>query len=383
MKPIYLLAIITTVLFAACEGDKPEEGKEETTKKDTASNTVQLTPAQMKNAGIALGKLEQRNISSILKVNGAIDVPPQNMVSISVTLGGYLKSTTLLPGMHVSQGETIAVMEDAQYIQLQQDYLTAISKLSYAQKEFNRQSELNQSKASSDKALQQAQDEYNAQQVLVKALAEKLRLIHLNPDKLSPGSITRSISIPSPINGFVSKVNVNVGKYVNASDVLFEIVNPADIHLALDVFEKDVNKLSTGQQVMAYTNNNPAKKYPCEIILIGKDFAEDRSVKVHCHFKEYDKSLIPGMFMNAEIEVQGVQAEVLPEDAVVNYENKQFVFVSTGSNTFQVVEVKTGTTENGYVEITGDNKPKLSGQAIVTKGAYSLLMKMKNTGEEE
>jgi cobalt-zinc-cadmium efflux system membrane fusion protein len=58
-------------------------------------------------------------------VNGKIDVPPQNMVSISVPLGGYLKSTKLLEGMHISKGEVIAIMEDQQYIQLQQDYLTA------------------------------------------------------------------------------------------------------------------------------------------------------------------------------------------------------------------------------------------------------------------
>lgn len=384
MKPIYIAAILFTMFATACgsKDEKAKDSKAEATLKDTASNTVQLTPAQMQNAGVALGKLEQRNISTVLKVNGAIDVPPQNMVSVSVPLGGYLKSTKLLPGLHVSKGETIAVIEDAQYVQLQQDYLTASSKLVYAQKEFERQSELNKSKASSDKALQQAQDEYNTQQVTVKALAEKLWLIYINPDKVTAGTITRSISIPSPINGFVSKVNVNIGKYVNAADVLFEIVNPADIHLALNVFEKDVTKLHVGQKLAAYTNINPAKKYPCEIILIGKDFSDDHSVVVHCHFEQYDESLIPGMFMNAEIEVNSSQADALPDDAIVNYENKQFVFISRGNNKFEIVEVKTGASENGYTEITSD-KQKLTAQAIVTKGAYSLLMKMKNTDEEE
>jgi cobalt-zinc-cadmium efflux system membrane fusion protein len=71
---------------------------------------------------ISIGKISSQTISSVLKVNGIIDVPPQNMVSISVPLGGFLKSTKLLPGMHIAKGEIIASMEDQQYIQLQQEY---------------------------------------------------------------------------------------------------------------------------------------------------------------------------------------------------------------------------------------------------------------------
>jgi len=66
----------------------------------------------------------------------------------------------------------------------------------------------------------------------------------------------------SPINGFVSTVNVNIGKYVTASDVLFELVNPTDIHLALTVYEKDLNRLFIGQKLAAYSNNQPEKNIP-------------------------------------------------------------------------------------------------------------------------
>src|SRR5258706_16368003 len=153
MKQLIILPAIV-LLFTSCGSSKPEEKKTET---QTDETVVTLTEAQLKNAGIQTGKLEQKSISSILKVNGKIDVPPQNMVSVSVPLGGYLKSTTLLPGMHIAKGATIAVMEDQQYIQLQQDYLTARAKQLYAEQEFNRQKDLNQSKASSDKVYQQAQ----------------------------------------------------------------------------------------------------------------------------------------------------------------------------------------------------------------------------------
>ncbi|MBI4930535.1 MAG: efflux RND transporter periplasmic adaptor subunit [Bacteroidetes bacterium] len=374
--------IIVSILFAtltACNNNEQTKNKTEATVNE---NMVQLTEVQLKNASIATGKLEQKNISSILKVNGMIDVPPQNMVSISVPLGGYLKSTKLLPGMHISKGETIAVMEDQQYIQLQQDYLTAKAKLIFSEAEFNRQKELNQSKASSDKIFQQAQADYTSQKVLVKSLSEKLQLIGINPETLNENNLSRSITIPSPIDGFVSKVNVNIGKYAKPEDVLFEIVNPADIHLALTIFEKDINKLFIGQKLIAYTNNNPEKKYPCEIILIGKDFGQDRSVEVHCHFEKYDATLIPGMFMNAEIEVQSNNALVLPSEAVVSFENKQYVFIAKNNTEFEMTEIKTGNTENGFTEIVLPTDKTLGNRNFVIKGAYSLLMKMKNTSEE-
>jgi membrane fusion protein, heavy metal efflux system len=385
MKLFHLLYI--SGFLMACNGPgKPEAAEKGDTAQSAAKadeNRVQLTDAQMKNAGIETGKLEKKNISSILKLNGAIDVPPQNRVSVSVPLGGYLKSTQLLPGMYIAKGATIAVMEDQQYIQLQQDYLTARAKLLYAEQEFNRQRDLNQSKASSDKVYQQALMDYTSQKILVKSLAEKLQLIGIRPDRLDENNLSRSISVPSPIDGFVTKVNVNIGKYVNPSDVLFEIVNPGDIHLALTVFEKDVNKLSAGQKLVAYTNNDPGKRYACEIILIGKDFSSDKSIEVHCHFKHYDKALIPGMFMNAEIRVEGQEVNALPVEALVAYEGKQFAFVVKGDKQFELTEVKTGNTENGYTAIDTADVPGMDNTVFVTKGAYMLLMKMKNTGQDE
>ena len=322
-------------------------------------------------------------ISSTLKVSGQIDVPPQNMVTVSVPMGGYLQNTRLLPGMFVNKGQSIGIIQDQQYIQMQQDYLTAQAKLVYLQKEYERQRDLNQSKAISDKQFQQTESEYRTQQVAARGLYERLRLININPDRLSPGSISRSINIYSPISGYVSKVNVSIGKYVNPSDILFEIINPNSIHLALNVFEKDINKVQIGQTVLAYSNNNPTKKYNCKVLLINRDVSPDRSAEVHCHFKQYDKDLVPGMFMNAEIEQSNYQASVLPEEAIVSYEKGSYVFVVKANNQFEMIPVQTGTTQNGKVEIKTDTMNDLLNDSFVVKGAYTLLMKLKNTGEEE
>ncbi len=376
MKNIFIISSLMLLLIG-CNSKKEEQAVD----KKANANLVSISDAQLKNATIETGKLEQKTISSILKVTGKIDVPPQNMVSVSMPLGGYLKTTKLLPGLPISKGEVIATMEDQQYVQLQQDYLTTKSKLYFAEKEYQRQKELNQSQASSDKVYQQADSDYKTLRITLSALAEKLRLINVNPNSLSEKNISKSVNIYAPINGFVSKVNVNIGKYVNPADVLFELINPSDIHLNLKIFEKDITKLSIGQKLMAYTNNQPDKKYHCAIILISKDLSiDEHTADIHCHFENYDKTLLPGMYMNADINVKSNDALTLPKDAVVNFEGKEYIFVVVNKNQFQLTEVKIGNSENGLVEIL--NNESLTKSTIVTKGAYTLLMKLKNKADE-
>lgn len=374
----YALLILTSALLLQACGGKTKTA--EATTEQAVESLVTLTDAQLKNAALEITKLQQQQISSVLKLNGKIDVPPQNIVSISVPMGGYLKSTKLLPGLHVTKGEVIAVIEDQQYIQLQQDYLTAKAKLPFLENEFNRQKELNESKASSDKTYQQAEAEFRSQKVLVNALAEKLKLAGINLGRLDESNITRSIQIFSPIDGYVSAVNVNIGKYVAPTDVLFELINPTDIHLALTVFEKDVNKLFIGQKLVAYTNNEPTNKHECEILLIGKDLNDERNTEVHCHFEAYDKTLIPGTYMNAEVEVKNKAAWVVPEDAVVRFENKHYVFVKKSGKQFELTEVQIGISEKGLTEIL--NGEALQQKEIVGKGAYTVLMSLKNKTED-
>ncbi|HRG37293.1 MAG TPA: efflux RND transporter periplasmic adaptor subunit [Bacteroidia bacterium] len=372
---IFFLVFLLSLL--SCSTEKSE--KTETTQ--TSETTVYLTEAQYKNAGIQTGKLEKRTISTTLKLNGKIDVPPQNMISVSTPFGGFLKSSKLLPGMPVKKGEVLAVMEDQQYIQLQQDYLTAKSKLSYFEKDYNRQKELNQSKASSDKFFQQTEMDFKTQKIAVSALAEKLRLINIDPEQLNEDNLSRNVNVYSSINGFVSRVNVNIGKYVNPSDVLFELINPEDIHLNLTVFEKDLEQLSIGQKLVAFNNNKPDKKHDCEIILISKDLSADRSAEVHCHFEDYDKALLPGMYMNAEVIINKADQLAINSDAIVSFEDKDFVFVKEGQRNFRLTQIIAGGSENGFTGIRPVQKEMLEKLPIVTHGAYSLLMQLKTKAE--
>ncbi len=375
----YFLVLMVLLSAVQCQQKQETTATKKANPKD--ENTVTFTDAQLRNAPIESTELSMQHISTVLKLNGKIDVPPQNLVSVSTPLGGYLKSTRLLPGMKVAKGQVIAVIENPQFVQLQQDYLMAKSKYHFAQLDYNRQTKLNQSQASSDKVMQQAQSIMSDQQILMNSIAQQLKLVNINPAKISAGNIQQSVPVYSTINGFVSKVNVNVGKYVTSSDVLFELINPSDIYLNLKVYEKDLEMLKTGQRIVAYTNVDPSKKYAGEILLTSKDVDGSGMAEVRCHFEKYDPALIPGMYMNAEVKTENSFANAIPEESVVDFEGKSYVFTETGKQTWKMVPVTLGISENGFVEIL--NFADFKGKKIVTKNAYTLLMKLKNTSEDD
>jgi cobalt-zinc-cadmium efflux system membrane fusion protein len=370
----HVAVAIALLLCAGCSGKKTQT---ETTMADsTQGSHVRLTSQQLEHASIVLGQPSLDTVSSILRLQGKIDVPPQSIVNLSFPLGGYLKSTELLPGMHIRKGQVLATLEDMQFIQLQQDYLLAKEKLTLTESEYARQKALNASKASSDKVYELARAEFESNKILVSALAQKLAVIGINPNGLTTATLSKEVRIHSPIDGYVSKVNVSIGKYTSPTDNLFELIDPRDIHLALTVFEGDLNKISEGQRVVAYTNDNPGKKYEARVIIGNKTLNEDHLAEIHCHFEKNAPELAPGMFMNGEVFVKAHHSLTVPEEAVVRWENKYYVFVSLGASEFNMVEVKPGMVDHGRQQIETSEVNEQT--RVVIGNAFALLMKMRN-----
>lgn len=379
-----VIALVAAITFVSC-GSKPDA----TTTKDThdhdeEAGSVELTAAQFKTAAIAYGKPENRQISGAVKVNGLLDVPPQQQVSIAVPMGGFVKQTSLLQGMRVKQGQVIAVLENLDYIQMQQDYLEVRSQLEYATKEYERQQELAKENINALKTLQQAKATWQTLQAKENGLKQKLGVLNINIPSLEKGNIQRTINVTTPISGYVTEVNVNLGQFVTPADILFRIVNTEHLHAELTVFEKDIPKLKIGQLVR-FTLANESTQRTATVHLIGREISAERTVRVHCHLEQEDTQLLPGTYLQAMIETGGANVKALPDAAVVNFENKAYVFVKKpGTDStfhFNMVEVQKGNSGQGYTEVTF---PKETPEAeVVVNGAYDLLAKLKNSGEHE
>lgn len=373
---IFLITLFIAMLISCKQKPEPKPEQPEMVKE----NVVKLTEAQFKNADIITGKINDTLLNETVLLNGKIDVPPQNLVSLSKPLGGYVRKINVLPGENVHKGQTLAILENQQFIQLQQDYLTTKAKLNYASLDLNRQRDLNEGKAASDKVYQMAQADFAQQNAILQSLSRQLQMLGINPSSVSATNITSSVAVTSPINGFVQRIDVNTGKFVMPNEILFDLVDPSDIHLMLKVFEKDLTRLSIGQAVEAYTNTYPDVRYPANVVLITRSLDDNRSAEVHCHFKQYDKSLVPGTYMNASIKLTGALVKSLPEDAIVTYEGKQYIFIETGARLYEMIEVSLGMRQGSEFQIK--NIDALHGKTVVLKGAYVLLMALKNVSDE-
>lgn len=389
-----------TALLSSC-GSKEEKTNDQantnTEKKDSVtSNEVELTDAQYKTAGIQTGIVELKQISGTFKASGKLDVPPQQQVSISVPMGGFLRKTDMLQGKFVNKGQLIAVIENPDFITMQQDYLDARSQLEYAKADYERQQTLAKENVNAGKTLQQAKATYNSLLAKTEGLREKIKVSGLSLTAVEKGNIQPSINLYAPISGYVTEVNANLGKYVTPTDVLFEIVDTRSLHAELTIFEKDVPKLNIGQTVR-FTLANETKERTARVFLIGREIGSDRTVAVHCSIDGASNQMIPGTYLKALVETGANEVPALPNEAIVDYVGEKYIFVQSdeeggkapkdtaagGDTHFKMVPVQVGSTELNYTEV---NLPETIDRAkaqIVVKGAYALLSKMKNSEEEE
>jgi membrane fusion protein, heavy metal efflux system len=374
MKNIYLVMILA--LTIACQSKK-EETRTETTVKE---NVVELTKNQLDNSKIKLGSLTNTSLSSTIKVNGKITLAPNAMASVSIPLGGYIKTIKVMPGMVIRKGQVLAVIEDQSYVQIQQDYLTTKQQLAYASKDFARQKELNSSQAVSEKNYQLAESEFAKQRITLKSLEEKLKLIHINPASLTANTISKSVNIYAPIAGMITKIDVNIGKYVNATDMLFQIMDNQSMYAKLNVFEKDAANLAIGQKLKVYTNSQPDVFYETKIEFVNKSYSDENAIEVYAKIANTTKKLIPGNYINAIIQVDNNNVYTLNNDAIVNFEDKKFVFVQEANkNSFSMKEVQIGIVTDKVSEIR--NYETLQNKNVVITDAYTLLMVLKNKEE--
>ncbi|TLV02209.1 efflux RND transporter periplasmic adaptor subunit [Dyadobacter luticola] len=393
MKKIIVYLLLLTTVSCEKKAEETEKTAEKQPEKELATNMVELTKMQYETVGIEIGTTTIRNISDVVAANGVIDIPPQNLVSISAPMGGFVRKTELLQGMNVKKGQILATVENPDFIQIQQDYLETGSRLEYAELEFERQGQLSKENVNAKKVLQQAASEVKTQKARLAGLKEKLITAGINLNILEKGKIVNHANIISPISGSVTTVNVNLGKYVNPTDVMFEIVDTDHLHVELSIFEQDIPRVKLGQLVRFTVNNNPQKEHLAKVYLINQKINEDRTVRVHCHLEHDDTGLLPQNFVKAVIETGANPVPALPDQAVVDYEGKSYVFLQRarqaddeGENeglTFEMTEVARGVSENGFSQITFPDNLKDQHPRIVVKGAYALLSKLKNSEEEE
>ncbi|RYD99941.1 MAG: efflux RND transporter periplasmic adaptor subunit [Sphingobacteriales bacterium] len=404
------------------DSTKDEAGVQKEAGPEAASMITSLTEEQIKAAGITLGDMEQKNLTAVIKANGALRVPNNNKANATSLYGGVIKTLKVQLGDYVRKGQVIATIENPQFIQLQEEYLTLGSRILLAGQEMQRQRELNEGNAGAIKNLQSATAELNALRTRKASLQKQIQLMGINPNRVSNTNLQSALLVTSPVNGTVSNEFAKIGSYVDVSSPVVEIVDNGLLHLDLQVFEKDLPFIKEGQVVNFVLTNNPSVTYTAKVFKIGSSFEnESKTIAVHCTVTGNKKGLIDGMNITGMISAEHVMAPAVPNEAIVEADGKFYIFVQTEkaaaktkvanhddhghapdegeaahkhSNeqeaathaqqqgktlNFEKIEVAKGVSEMGYTAITPVSD-LAQNVKVVTKGAFFINAKLSSGG---
>lgn len=385
--------ILFSFFFALTScNDKKVEAEEHTEEENKTE--VALTEAQFKTVGIFTGSLENRNLNTIIKANGYTTVPPQNMANISTLISGVVKDIYVLEGTYVKKGKILATIQNLEVVEMLEDYKSATANIEYLQLEYNRQKTLSDENVNPRKVFQEVKSKLAVERA--RAQASKTKLQALNVSLNSSSSI---IPIVSPISGYVGKISVSNGAFAETGTTLFEVVDNSQMHLDLNVYEKDLGNISVGQTIDFILTNQGNKSIKATIFGINKSFSnESKTVAVHAKIKANDaKGLISGMYVSANININNSTVPALPKEAVVKDGDKYYVFIQEEHHdepkktkvkeehnevNFEAIEVITGTTDLGYTEVKFVKEIPADAK-IVIKGAFYLLSAMKGGGSHD
>lgn len=349
----------------------------------SAFNIVKLQLKQLDVMNIETGSIKQLDLGATLKVNGQLELPPQKMASVSALIGGRVQNVAVIEGDYVKKGQVIAQLDNPDFINMQREYLSAKSNISFLEKDYQRKENLLKDGITSTKSFQQAEAAYNQGKSALNASKSTLQLMGISVSALENGQIVSSVPVVSPIKGYVQNIEINIGKFVSPQQEMFEIVDNEYLHLGLKVFEKDIEKVKAGQKITFSLTTRPDRIYEAEIFALGKAFDMDtRAVKVHAKIIGAHEGLLTGMFVEARIVTANKEVDALPNEAFVSEKGLDYVFVQREKTDdkieFEKIQVNRGISDLGFTEVVFiKDLPK--NVVLVTKGAYYLNAEMQKS----
>jgi cobalt-zinc-cadmium efflux system membrane fusion protein len=297
MKRLFL-PVIALFLLSACSNKKPAPAQTATAAADSAATDTVATDSDTTVDGMTSATSKPNEIL----FNGTFALAPRQHATVSITMGGVVKNTRLLPGQYVSRNSVIASIENPDFITLQQTYLDSYAQLEYLQAEYARQKTLSSQQAASQKKFQQSKADYLSMKSRLMGTATQLNLLGVSPKTLLSRGIQPLLYVKAPISGYVSNVMMNIGKYIHAGDELCEIIDKSSPMLCLTTYEKDIVHMKVGKTVEFRVNGMGDRTFEATIVSVGQNVDEvNRSLKVYARVKASNTQFRPGMYVMARL----------------------------------------------------------------------------------
>lgn len=312
MKRILLVIIVTVLAVAgftiynkyAASTQPAEEESEEAqhteASQQTETNTLKdAATAESQGAATAQGKGD----GSVVKATGTLVLHPQNMGEVTSLMGGIVKTVCVKDGQQVSKGQVVATVENTDVVSLQREYFSAFKESQMAQTELERQQTLAQSGAGVKKNLQQAEKQCQVARATLTGIARQLAQMGISTQAVARGQFTTTFPLHAPISGTVSQLTASVGSYADMQTPLMQIRNNHAVECDLNVFEKDIHRIATGNSVKLSLTNQPGQTITGHVVGMNQYFNEGtKSVAVHVRLDNTQGlRLFDGMYVSGEI----------------------------------------------------------------------------------
>ncbi len=430
MNKIFAAAVLNLVIiifFTGCDSRKEANNevkdihsKEHDHDKEGGAHEseVALSEEQIRLMSIEVSGIGPQNINGYIKVNGEIMMNQDNESKAGSIIPGRVKKIYVKEGSFVRAGQTLAVIENPDLINVQVEYINAKNEFEFTKQEYNRQQKLNNDNIGSKKNLAEIESNYKRALANYKTLEEKLTSYKISKDRFdniytdTVADLQRNYSVTAPISGNVISRMISIGQYVEPSTDMFHIVNTSTVFVDLNIFEKDLPHIKVGQKVIIEAGSNPGKTYEGNVSFINRVFDDkNRTVKVRVTINNKSQELYPFMFITAKIYVSDENVLAVPISAVESEGENKYIFVKTNERrktdthaehsedehkdgeehnegeegiVFKKYQINTGISDDKFIEIFPVEELK-EGTEAVTKGTFYLKSEMmkEELGEHE
>lgn len=391
VTPGRLIAVAIVVLvtggavFVTRSSETPRSSSEMSSQSRRGLQRYMPTPAEW--ASLTIEPVADHTFRAEHVTEGKVAVDEDRSTPVFSPYAGRVIKLLARPGDHVAQGQPLFIIEAADTVQAQNDFIGAVaglnkakSQMDLAQIQDKRAKDLFEGKAVPLKDYQQtqaglisAQNDLRSAQTALEAARNRLRILGLSDDAITAfqdkGRINPDTTIVAPIAGTVVQRKIGPGQYVNAgaSDPVFVIGDLSTVWLTAFVRETDASVVAVGQEIAFKVLALPDRELRARIDYVSAAIdPTTRRLMVRATVNNANGMLKPEMFANVTIYAAGDHPAVaVPKRALIYEGDEVRVWVAHDDKSIELRKIKTGLANGDLVEVRGHLAP---GEQIVTKG---------------
>ncbi|MCW7496638.1 efflux RND transporter periplasmic adaptor subunit [Leptospira levettii] len=332
----------------------------------TYKNTLHLTKEQREAISIEIELVSLKKIHTNIELIGETEAVPDDIMDVPARISGRVTSVYFVEGDTIQKGQKLAIIDSPELAKLRSSYLVAKSKYNAAEQNLTRISSLVKMNLAAKQEQIDAEANLRVIESEKNSAEENLRANGINIDNSSTGQYI----VYSPRSGLALSRNAIPGSIVAGNQILSTIANLSNLWFQAKIYENDLKYLSEGIAADVILNAYPDLNFYGKLEHIGEKVdPESRTVHARVVFKNQNKKAKIGLFGRAILNVNERTGIQIPEIAIQSYQDSKYVFIESKPETYQWLEVSTGSTNDKMVEVISGLK---EGDKVVTKGAFEL-----------